>query len=109
MSKFYGVIGFAETVETSPGIHTEQITERFYRGDVTRLARRFQSGESINDNIQANNVVSIVADPYANSHFTSIIFITWMGVKWKVDNIEVQYPRLILNLGGVYNENSTGT
>ena len=34
MAKFYGVIGYAETLETSPGVWTEQITERNYYGDL---------------------------------------------------------------------------
>lgn len=34
-------------------------------------------------------------------------YIEFMGAKWKITNIEVQYPRLILTVGGVYNESTT--
>ena len=30
MAKYYGVIGYAETVETAPGLYEEQLTERNY-------------------------------------------------------------------------------
>ena len=103
MAKFYGVIGFAETVETSPGIWTEQITERKYYGDVIRNSRRLQSTDQVNDDITISNEISIIADPYANGHFYSIRYVEFMGTKWKVSNAEVKYPRLVLSLGGLYN------
>jgi len=103
MAKFYGVIGYAETKETSPGVWTESITERNYYGDVIRNTRRWQPGEGLNDNLTINNIISIVADPFAYQHFYAIRYIKWMGASWKIDNIEVQRPRLILTIGGVYN------
>lgn len=103
MAKFYGVIGYAETKETSPGVWTESITERNYYGDVIRNTRRWQPGEGLNDNLTINNIISIVADPFAYQHFHAIRYIKWMGASWKIDNIEVQRPRLILTIGGVYN------
>lgn len=104
MSKFYGEIGYAETVETTPGVYKEKWTRRNYRGDVTKNYRRLEKGESINDNVNVSNVVSIVADPYALNHFHSMRYIRWMGAKWKINNVEVQRPRLNLTIGGVYNE-----
>lgn len=103
MAKFYGKIGYTETRETRPGIFEDAITERNYYGDVIRNARRLESGESVNDNVVINNSLSIVADPYAYSHFFAIRYVQWMGVFWKVTNVEVQSPRLILTIGGVYN------
>ena len=102
--KFYGPIGYAETVETKPGVWEEQITERMYYGDVTRNTRRLQSSETLNDDINVANEISIVADPFANEHFYSMRYVGFMGAKWKISNVEVQYPRLILTIGGVYNE-----
>jgi hypothetical protein len=103
MAKFYGPIGYAETKETRPGVFQEIITERNYAGDVLRKARRLESGETINDNISVNNSLSIIADPYAYQHFFAIRYVKWMGAFWKVTNVEVQSPRLILTVGGVYN------
>lgn len=103
MSKFYGAVGYAETVETSPGVWEEQITERNYYGDVIRNTRRLQGADKVNDDINISNEISIVADPYANDHFYAIRYVVFQGAKWKVSNVDVQYPRLILSLGGLYN------
>lgn len=103
MAKYYGKIGYAETVETNPGVWTEQITERSYYGDMIRNTRRLQSAEQVNDNINIANDLSIIADPYAINNFHTMRYAEFMGTKWKISNIEVQYPRLILTLGGLYN------
>ena len=103
MPKFYGAVGYAKTVETSPGVSVEQITERNYYGDVIRNTRRLQSADKVNDDINISNEISIVADPYANDHFYAIRYVVFQGAKWKVSNVDVQYPRLILSLGGLYN------
>ena len=103
MAKWFGKIGFAETKETKPGVWEEIITVREYYGDVTRNTRRFQSSENLNDNIVVSNDISIVADPYAMQNFHSIRYIEFMGTKWKIDNVEVSYPRLILTWGEIYN------
>ena len=103
MAKYYGIIGFRTTVETKPGIYKEQITEREYFGDVVRVARRLQTADKVNDDITLTHDVSIVADPFAYNNFQSIIYLTYLGQKWKVTNVEVLYPRLSLSLGGLYN------
>ncbi len=103
MAKFYGKIGFADTVETAPGVWTEQIVERNYFGDIIRNTRRLQSSDQLNDDINISNEFSIVADPYANNNFHSMRYIEFMGAKWKITNVEDRYPRLILTVGGVYN------
>lgn len=103
MAKWFGKIGFAETKETTPGVWEEQITEREYFGDLTRNTRRLQSSENLNDNITVDNEISIVADPFANQNFHAMRYVEFMGTKWKVSTVEVQYPRLILSLGDIYN------
>lgn len=103
MAKFYGKIGYANTVETKPGVYEEQIVERSYYGDLIRNTRRLQSADQVNDNINISNEISIVADPYATNNFHTMRYAVFMGTKWKVSNVEVSYPRLILTLGGVYN------
>lgn len=103
MGKFYGSIGYAETVETSPGVWVEQITERKYYGDVNRDSRRLQSVNQLNDNINVSSEISIVADPYAYNHFHSMRYVEFMGAKWKISTVEPKPPRLILTLGGLYN------
>ena len=107
MAKWYGEIGFAETVETKPGVWVEQITRRNYYGDVTRDSRRLQTADKLNDNINISNQISIISDPYANENFHSMRYAFYMGTRWKITDIEVQYPRLNLTLGGVWNGESS--
>lgn len=103
MAKFHGEIGYGTSVESSPGVWEEGIVERTYFGDVLKSARQEKDGESVNDDITINNSISVVADAYANEHIFAIRYVRWMGTLWKVPNVEVQSPRLLLRLGGVYN------
>ncbi len=105
MVKFYDVVGYAgENVEIEPGVWADEITERSYYGDVIRPTRQSrETQESVNNDLSVGNSISIVADAYANEHFHAIRYVRWSGSLWSVPNIDVQPPRLILRLGGVYN------
>ena len=103
MSKFYGEIGYAVTKETAPGVYTETVEKRNYYGDLLRNSRSMQSSGQVNENINISNEISIVADPFAMENFHSMLYVNYMGANWKISNVEVRYPRLILTIGGVYN------
>lgn len=104
--RYYGKVGYCTTVEVRPGVwDNNHIVERFYYGDVLRNTRRYQTADKVNDDLEISNQISILADPYAYDHFSEIKYIVWMGVKWKVPTVEVEYPRLKLTVGGVYTEN----
>lgn len=104
VTKFYGPIGYAETAETKPGVWTNQIVERNYSGDILRNTSKWStSSDSTNDDLTINNQFSIIADPYAYHNFTSMKYIVFMGVKWKITSVEPEYPRLKLTTGGVFN------
>lgn len=106
MAKFYGAIGYAEAIEGTgddEGIWKDEIVERRYYGDVLRNTKRWSNGESINDNLQINNQISIVADAYAWEHFYAMKYVKWMGTCWKITSVEVQRPRLLLTIGDVWN------
>lgn len=103
MERFYGEVGYADTIETTPGVWTEQVTERKYSGNVLKNSRRLQAGEHLNDNLNVDNEFSIIADPFAFQNFHTIKYIKWMGSYWKVTKVSVQRPRLILSIGGIYN------
>lgn len=103
MAKFYGAIGYAVMSETSPGVWEETLIPRNYCGDIIRNTSRFQSSGQLNDDLNIANEISIIADPFAYENFHSIRYIEFMNSKWKITNVEVQYPRLILTIGGVYN------
>ena len=106
MARFHGAIGYAEAAVETPsgsGIFVESIKEFEYSGDITRTTRNLNEIEQVNPGITAGHTVSIVADPYANEHFFAIRYASWSGALWTVTNVEVQSPRLLLRLGGVYN------
>lgn len=103
MAKFSGIIGFAESKETSPGVWEEKIVDRPYKGDILRNYVQWNSGDKVNDDISLNNSFSIVGDAYLFAHLGVIRYVKWMGSCWKVTSIEPQRPRLILTVGGVYN------
>jgi hypothetical protein len=103
MARFYGAVGYGETVESSPGVWTDNIVARRYYGDVVRNTRQLKEGESLNFDLFVSNSISILADAYANQHFFAIKYVEWAGTLWTVTDVEVQSPRLLLRLGGVYN------
>lgn len=111
--KFYGIVGYCESVEETgdrEGNWVDRCTERKYYGDILRNTKKWDSNqESINDDLNVNNSFSIVADAYAYEHFYAMKYVKWMGAYWKVTNVEVQRPRLILTIGGVYNGPKAGT
>lgn len=105
MAKFFGPIGYApEQVETRPGVWETKIVEREYFGDVVRNNRRLQSRDKVNDDVDISNQISIISDPYAIQNFHNMLYAEFMGTKWRVTDVEVQYPRLLLTLGGIYHE-----
>ena len=103
MNKWFGKVGYVDTVETRPGIWEEVTTEREYYGDVIRYAKQIDNSNEIIDDISVNVSISIVADPFAYNNFHTIRYIYYMGSKWKVKTVDPQYPRLVLSLGGLYN------
>lgn len=103
MAKYYGSVGYANNTEPNPGVVVEEITTREYYGDVLYNTRRLENSGEVNDDINVSNKISIVADPYALDNFWKIRYATFMGQKWKVKSVDVERPRLILTLGGLYN------
>lgn len=105
MAKFFGEVGYGDSVETptGSGIWVDTITEYPYQGDVLRNTRTSENNDRVNPDITVANRISVVADEYAFDHFFDIRYIRWAGVLWTVTTVEVQKPRLILSLGSVYN------
>ena len=105
MSKFYGIVGFVDSKETEPGsgIWEDEVTEKFYRGEVTKNYKRWNNSDYLNDNLDISNVISIVADPFISNKLFSVKYVKWLNNYWQVSTAEVQYPRITLTLGGVYN------
>lgn len=107
MARFAGKIGFVKTVEREGSVWEEEIIEKPYKGDTVRDARRWEKPQEVNDSLTISNEINIVADSYMLSNYAFIKYVELNGVKWKVNYIEINRPRIRLTLGGVYNENET--
>lgn len=105
MARFHGVVGYAEAVETPPGsgVWVNVVEEFPYYGDVLRNSRSLEDSDKVNSDINIGNSISIVADEYAFDHFFNLKYVMWSGKRWSVTTVEVNSPRLILTLGGLYN------
>ena len=102
MAKYYGMIGFATQEETKPGIWEDVIEERPYKGDVLRNGRRYDRAEGINDNFTITNQFSIVSDAFLYSHIPALRYLEYMGSKFKIASADLDRPRVIISVGGVY-------
>lgn len=109
MAVYYGKIGFMETEETDVSVWTETIKEYSYSGRVLKNSKSWSSSDKENDDLRISGRISILADPYAREHFHSMRYICWMGTKWKITDVEVSYPRLILTIGEEYNGELTAS
>ena len=103
MGRYYGRVGYSETVETTPGVWVDKITERNDYGDVIQYRSKWKNGVDLNDDLKVSTIISVLADEYAYEHFSRLKYVEWMGVLWKVIDIAPKRPRLELTLGGEYN------
>lgn len=103
MAKFFGKIGFVSTKETVPGVWEEVPQEREYYGDIVRVGYRLENAESVNKEFIVNNYISIVADEFAYKNIQYMRWVEFMDTKWEIVSAELEYPRIKLTLGKVYN------
>lgn len=103
MAKFYGMIGYAEMVETAPGVHREKYVEYPYYGDLKQDLRKLQPTENLNTSVIFQNLVEVMGDKYAYDNYFAMRYVRVNGVNWKVGYVEVRYPRLWIRFGEVYN------
>lgn len=109
MARFCGSIGFAIPTEISPGVWEDTIVERVYYGDINRNRRRWVSGNGVNDNLNIVNEISVIADPFASDNLTHLAYVLYSGSRWKISSVEIEYPRIKIEMGGVYNGNTPST
>jgi hypothetical protein len=103
MARFSGLVGFAHTERTAPGVSSEVIVEKGpYFGDIKRASRTLVQGETVNPSISLSNTIEIVADDYASENIFAIRYVVVAGTPWIVAEATIQRPRLHLRLGGVY-------
>ena len=105
MAKFYGAVGFTISKETPEGsdIWIQDETIRYYTGDIIRNQRRWVNGQSVNSDLEISNEISLVMDDFLQDNIGFVKWVEFMGAKWKVQSITLEYPRIRITLGGVYN------
>lgn len=108
MARFSGTIGFLRTEETDPenhpGVYNEVLKEKRYFGDVLSNSRRWDQNGKFNEDLAINNRISVVADTFAKENLGAMRYVRWLGDTWKITNVEIQYPRIIVTIGGQYHE-----
>lgn len=103
--KWLGKCGFAVS-QNNHGIWIDEVVEKRYSGDLIKKRYDIQSGPDVNNDITINNQISILADKFMYENFQCIKYVEVLGTRWKVKSVEVQYPRLLLTLGGIWNGES---
>lgn len=108
MARFSVKVGYAVQEEIRPGVWSaKNITVKNHKADVFNIRFRQSASDKVNDDITTSDEISIVANPFAVKNFSNIRYVEYMGVRWTVSNVRLQHPRIILSLGGVYNEQRT--
>ncbi len=104
--KWYGEIAFSNQQETEPGVWEDVPIVRDYFGELIKNYRRDNVGSNSNADITLSNQLSVVVDPFLLNSFHEILYVTYNGVKWRVNSVDIQYPKMTLDFGGLYKEES---
>lgn len=106
MSKFAGYVGFMmDEIETAPGIWTSGEVRKYYKGEMINFAQDNSNQTTVNSEVKIRAGVKIFANEFAKKNLSRIRYVEICGVKWEVNSITPQYPRLVLSLGGEYKLN----
>lgn len=102
MSRFSGKLGFVMTRETAEGVWLEDKIEIPAKGTIRSLYVRSNNNSSVNTDLRLTNEISILLDSKIQTYLETLKYVIWKGTKWEVQSIGVNYPRLTINLGGLY-------
>lgn len=102
MSRFSGKLGFMMTRETEEGVWLEDVVELPAKGTIRSLYVRNDNSSSVNTNLRLTNEINILMDTKVETYLKTLKYVVWKGSKWEVLSIGVNYPRLTINLGGLY-------
>lgn len=102
MSRFSGKLGFVITHETEEGVWLENVVELQVKGTIRSLYVRNDNSASANTNLRLTNEISILMDTKIETYLETLKYVVWKGSKWEVQSIGVNYPRMTINLGGLY-------
>lgn len=104
MARFSGLVVYVVEEETTPGVWSPVEKSRMMKGDVIHQVSRHQTSDKINDDIILNHRISLIGDAFAFENYYNIRYVKMDSIKWKVTAIEIKRPRLIVTLGGMWND-----
>lgn len=103
MDRFHGFIGYGIQTETTPGVWTDKIIEREVYGEYKKNFAGTTNQGSVNNGITLSNNISVVTNAYFKKNYQNIRYLRIDNQYWVVNLVELNYPRAILSIGGVYN------
>ena len=101
--RYSGKIGIAVQTETAPGVWEDVITERDYLGNVENRTEVLELGDSVLPEYRTTTSISVLSDGVLKENYSDIRYVTNGGVKWTIASAVLQWPRLVLYIGEVYN------
>lgn len=104
MAKFAGLVGYVTQEETTSGVWSPVENPIMMKGDVISQRANVLNDANVNSNITLNHRVSLLGDSYSFDNYYNIRWIQFRGKKLEVSSVEIQRPRLIISLGGLWNE-----
>lgn len=103
MAKYSGLVGYVTQGETVPGVWSSIENPVPMRGDIIRASLSRQNDSKVNNDVSLNHRVSLIGDAYAFQQYFNIKWIELDGRKWEVTSVELQRPRIIVTIGGLWN------
>lgn len=97
-------IGFVKTIEIEPGVWENQSYERSYVCRVLSNSYKWSREEKITEDLSLSNRFSVVCDATLQKDCGYMKYIVYLGNKWTVNTIKMNFPRLEISVGGLYNE-----
>lgn len=104
--KYSGMAGFSSSSEqVRPGVFKNKIVTYRVVGDVLNYGYNYQqSNNKVINDIRTTNRLSLLLTPHLRKHIGELVWLEFMGDKWRVDSFNIQSPRAIITLGGLYND-----
>ena len=96
-------IGVVEPEEVRPGTWVDKTTEIPLAATILRNSSSYQGNQlSVNDTVRLNHRMSVRFSETLLGLSPAVRYVVWRASKWKVTNIDIERPNMILTLGGPY-------
>lgn len=109
--KYSGMAGVVEdSIEISPGIWKPAgVREIKATGDFVSSRKEFSvRSDSTNDDVTMSNTISIVMSKDLFNNLSNLRYLTVNGARYKVTSFEINRPRIVITLGGLWNGDVPG-